>query len=427
MCAHDACRHLTVQVADTGGFYTLPAQSRLSPVVMVSDAADPIVAFGDEPTDHPPRIRGRTVGFLVALAALTAGLLYAATGQSWLDALRPLDDFSGLDWASLYATVVLARLAAPVVADRDRLRLYWRRLRGDPVGVFALAGVGLFVLVGAVGPFLTPPDPVVRPAASYQPPVGFTTPEAVSFSCVGPVTDGVCHGTWQFPFGTTAEGNDVATLLLAGGRVALQITIVTAALVVPLGVAVGAVAGFVGGFADDVLVGAADAVAIVPPFVAYVILAFVLARGAGDMLLLVAVFGTLGWAGVARAVRESVLSRREESYVTAAINAGASRRWVLRHHLLPNVADTVVASAAHQVALLVLAEAALSYLGYGVASVNSWGSLVATGTQGGAFGDLLTTWWISTFPALALVVTVISLSLFGDSLRDVLDPERGGG
>jgi peptide/nickel transport system permease protein len=393
---------------------------------MVSDAADPVTALGDAPTDGPQRVRGRTVGFIAALAALTAGLLYAFTGQSWLDALRPLDDFSGLDWASLYATVVLARLAAPLVADRDRLRLYWRRLRGDPVGLLALGGVGLFVLIGAIGPLLTPPDPVVRPAASYQPPVGFTTPEEVSFSCVGSVVDGVCHGTWQFPLGTTAEGNDVATLLLAGGRVALQITVVTAALVVPLGVAVGAVAGFVGGVVDDVLVGAADAVAIVPPFVAYVILAFVLARGAGDMLLLVAVFGTLGWTGVARAVRESVRSRREASYVTAAVSAGASRPWVLRHHLLPNVADTVVASAGQQIALLVLAEAALSYLGYGVASVHSWGSLVAAGTRSGVFGDLLTTWWISTFPALALVVTVVSLSLLGDSLRDVFDPERGG-
>lgn len=422
----DACRHLTVQVVDTDGFYTVPAQVSLSSVLMVSDAADPAAALGDEPTTSPPRVRGRTVGFLAALAALTAGLLYALTGQSWLDALRPLDDLSGLDWASLYATVVLVRLAAPLVADRDRLRLYWSRLRGDPVGLLALAGVSLFVLIGAIGPLLTPPDPVVRPAASYQPPVGFTTPEAVSFSCVGPVENGACRGTWQFPLGTTAEGNDVATLLLAGGRVALQITVVTAALVVPLGVAVGAVAGFVGGLADDVLVGAADAVAIVPPFVAYVILAFVLARGAGDMLLLVAVFGTLGWTGVARAVRESVRSRREASYVTAAVSAGASRPWVLRHHLLPNVADTVVASAAQQIALLVLAEAALSYLGYGVASVNSWGSLVAAGTRGGVFGDLLTTWWISTFPALALILTVVSLSLLGDSLRDVLDPERGG-
>lgn len=426
MCVRDACRHLTIQVVDTGGFYTLPLQPFVSSAVMVPDAADSVTTLDDEPVPRPPRARSRTVGFLAALAALTAGLLYASTGQSWFDALRPLEDVSGLDWASLYATVVLSRLAAPLVADRDRLQLYWRRLRGDPVGLFALVGVTLFVFVGAIGPLLTPPDPVVRPAASYQPPVGFTTPEAVSYSCVGPVIDGVCHGTWQFPLGTTAEGNDVATLLLAGGRVALQITVVTAALVVPLGVAVGSAAGFVGGFVDDVLVGAADAVAIVPPFVAYVILAFVLARGAGNMLLLVAVFGTLGWAGVARAVRESVLSRREASYVTAAVSAGASRLWVLRYHLLPNVADTVVASAAQQVALLVLAEAALSYLGYGVAEVNSWGSLVAAGTRGGVFGNLLTTWWISTFPALALVAVVVCLSLLGDSLRDVLDPERGG-
>ncbi|MFC7176694.1 ABC transporter permease [Halosegnis marinus] len=395
---------------------------------MASDTTAPFDALADEPTDGSPRVRPRTVAFAGALALLTAGFAYAYVEPPIraLNAVYFLTDLSGLDWASLYATVLLGRLAAPLVADRERLRLYWRRLAGDPAGLLAFVGVVLFALVGTFGPFLTPPDPIVRPVASYQPPVFASTPEAVSFSCVGDVVDGMCTGTWRFPLGTTAEGNDMVNLLLAGGRTALQVAVVTAAVIVPLGVAVGATAGFLGGRVDEVLVGVTDAVSVVPPFVAYIVLAFVLARGAGDMLLLVAVFGSLGWAGIARAVRESVLSRREESYVTAAVNAGASRLYVLRQHLLPNVADTVAAAAAQQVAMLVLAEAALSYLGYGVVSIDSWGSLVATGTQGSLFGELLTTWWISTFPAVALVFAVVSLSVLGDALRNVLDPERGG-
>lgn len=395
---------------------------------MASDTSAPFDGLADEPTGGPPRVRPRTVGFLFAFALLTAGFLYALVEPPIraLNVVYFLTDLSGLDWASLYATLLLARLSAPLVADRGRLWLYWRRLAGDPAGLLAFGGVVAFVLVGTVGPFLTPPDPVVRPVASYQPPVFGSTPRAVSFSCVGDVVDGMCTGTWRFPLGTTAEGNDMVTLLLAGGRTALQVAVVTAAVVVPLGVAVGATAGFLGGRVDELLVGVTDAVSVVPPFVAYIVLVFVVSGSAGDMLLLVAVFGTLGWTGIARAVRESVLTRRDESYVTAAVNAGASRLWVLRTHLLPNVADTVAASAAQQVAMLVLAEAALSYLGYGVASIDSWGSLVATGTQGSLFGELLTTWWISTFPAVALVLAVVSLSVLGDALRTVLDPERGG-
>lgn len=392
---------------------------------MPSEHADPLAALPDE-FDDPPRITARTVVSVAALGAVLAGYLYASLGSGSVDLLDPLADLSGLDWASLCAVVVLGRLAAPFIADRERARRHWHRLAFDPAGLLAFVGVLAFVLVGALGPLVTPEDPVVRPAAAYQPPVGFGVSADVSYSCVGEVVDGVCQGTWQFPLGTTFEGNDVATLVLAGGRVALQVALVTAALVVPLGVAVGAAAGFRGGLLDELLTGITDAVSIVPPLVAYVILAFVLARGSGNMLLLVGTFGALGWAGVARAVRESVISRREEAYVTAALGAGASRTWVLREHVLPNVADTVVATAAQQVAMLVLAEAALSYLGYGVVSIHSWGSLVATGTKGSLFGELMTTWWVSLFPALALVVTVVSLSVLGDALRTVLDPARGG-
>jgi peptide/nickel transport system permease protein len=162
----------------------------------------------------------------------------------------------------------------------------------------------------------------------------------------------------------------------------------------------------------------------VPPFVAYVVVRFVLGEG-GDMLLLVAVFGLLGWAGVARAVRSAVLQRRESLYVAASEAAGGSSLWVARRHVLPNVGPTIVATTANRVATLVLTEAALSYLGLGAPQVTSWGTLVANGISGLTLQRLLGVWWISLVPALALAITVVCISLFGDSVEELLDPQRG--
>ena len=382
------------------------------------------------------RLEGGPSGVGVGLASFLAVTATVAVALAWTWAGYPYDDavpgletldgllrpFSRLDWAMVFAGLAACYLGS-VLVDRRRLGEYAVRLRRRPVGLLSVGAVGAFLLIGAVAPLVVG-EPSVRPAASYQPPVGFTVDAARVYDCVGRVVDGRCHGTLQYPLGTTFEGHDVLDYTLVGTRVAFELAAVTTAVIVPVAVTVGTVAAYLGGLADELLMGLTDAVGAVPPFVAYVVVRFVLGEG-GDMLLLVAVFGLLGWAGVARAVRSAVLQRRESLYVAASEAAGGSSLWVARRHVLPNVGPTIVATTANRVATLVLTEAALSYLGLGAPQVTSWGTLVANGISGLTLQRLLGVWWISLVPALALAITVVCISLFGDSVEELLDPQRG--
>lgn len=218
----------------------------------------------------------------------------------------------------------------------------------------------------------------------------------------------------RYPLGTTFVGHGVLNYTLVGTRVAFELAVVTAAVVVPIAVTAGTVAAYLGGFADELLMRFTDVVGAVSPFVAYVVVR-VLSEG-GDVLLLVAVFGLLGWAGVARAVRSAVLQHRESLYVAASEAAGGYPLWVAHRHGLPNAGATIVATTANRVAALVLMEATLPYLGLSAPQVTSWGTLVADGITGLTLERLLGLWWISLVPALALTVTAVRISLFGDSV-----------
>lgn len=377
----------------------------------------------------PERPGVGTLTFVGVAGLLTLAFAWTWAGFPFDDAVPGLETldgllrpFSRLDWAMTFAGAVACYLGLTLV-DRRRLGEYATRLRRRPVGLLSTVGVGTFLLVGAVAPLVVG-EPVVRPAASYQPPVGFSVDAAKLYSCVGPVVEGRCRGTLQHPLGTTFEGHDVLNYTLVGTRVAFELAVVTTAIIVPVAVTVGTAAAYLGGLADELLMGLTDAVGTVPPFVAYVVVRFVLGEG-GDMLLLVAMFGLLGWAGVARAVRSAVLQRRESLYVAASEAAGGSRRWVARRHVLPNVGATVVATTANRVATLVLTEAALSYLGLGAPQVTSWGTLVADGISGQTLARLLGIWWVSAVPALALALTVVYVSLFGDTVEELVAPRRG--
>lgn len=199
----------------------------------------------------------------------------------------------------------------------------------------------------------------------------------------------------------------------------LYATVVTLGLIVPLAAAVGLLAGYYGGLADDLLMAFVDVQLSVPVIVIYLVdYMFV----GNSMALLLVAFGLLSWGGVARIVRSETLQRREAGHVRSARAAGGSDAYVLRHHLLPNVADSVVPAAFHLVAVLVLTEATLSFLGFHVA-FQSWGMTIAEGLFQ---GPPLTVWWNSLLPALGLAVTVLAIKAAGDGLRSVMDPEAGG-
>jgi peptide/nickel transport system permease protein len=208
---------------------------------------------------------------------------------------------------------------------------------------------------------------------------------------VSEVAAGRCRGTLQYPLGTTFEGHDVLNYTLVGTRVAFQLAVVTTAYIIPVAVVIWTVATYAGGLVDELLMGLTDTVGAVPPFVACVVVRFVLGEG-GDMLLLVSVFDLLGWASMARAVRSAVAQRRETLYAAASEAAGGSRRLVATRHVLPNVAPTTAATTANRVATPVLTEATLSYRGLGAPQVTSWETIVANGGSGLTLERLLGVW-----------------------------------
>lgn len=363
----------------------------------------------------------RPAAVLAAVLGIAAAVGYEAVRSgggptvAWPVAYRvtPLD---GLFVATLVVGVAYG--AYPLYADPRLARRYWARFREHRVAVWCLWVLAGVCAVGVLGPLVVA-KPTVEVAVGYQPPAFWSVPATIPGSCVGPVVDGACRGTWQYPLGTTGDGRGILASVIYGTRVSLQVGLITATIVVLVGTTVGTVAAAAGGRVDEALMRYVDVQMTFPAFFLYL---FVLYLFGGSLVLLILVFGFTSWGGTARLVRSETLQRREEGYVRAARAAGASTGWLLRRHLVPNVSGTVITNATLLVPGLILLEASFAFLGLGDPGVTSWGEVIAAGR-----GDLATAWWISTIPGVALFVTVLALNFVGDALRDALDPRVASG
>lgn len=328
-----------------------------------------------------------------------------------------------IDWALLLAGVILlAYGVVPALRRRERLARVLRRVRARPA---ALAGGGFLLAilaVGATGPVVYP-DPGLQFQYAFHPPVGFATDLPVQ-DCQGNVTGGAfnrtCQGSMAFPLGTNHRGLPMGYLVVTGARVALYVLAITAAFVVPLATVVGVVAGLRGGLADDLLMGYVDLQLCLPAMIVYIVAN---TYWHTSLLVLLGTFGLLSWGGIARLVRSEVLQRREAGHVRVARSYGASWRYVARRHILPNVTNTLVPAVCQLLAMLVLVEAGIAFLGFHDVQLYSWGSTISESLAAGH--PTYELWWVSLPPGLALVGTVLSLKLLGDGFRDALDP-RGG-
>ncbi|RNC65288.1 MAG: ABC transporter permease [Desulfuromonadales bacterium] len=270
--------------------------------------------------------------------------------------------------------------------------VFWKRFRGNR---FAVAG-GIVVLilfaVSFLSPYLTPWDPDAIDAYHVLLP---------------PSAD---H--W---FGTDELGRDVFTRVVYGARISLKVGFVSVGIAVVIGTVLGLVSGFYGGFIDTVIMRFVDIMLCFPTF--FLILA-VIAMLEPSIWYIMAIIGLTGWMGVARLVRAEVLSLRERDFVLAARALGASDARIIFRHILPNALSPVLVSATLGVAGAILTESALSFLGIGVQPPTpSWGNILTSGKDYIEFG-----WWLSLFPGLAILVTVLAYNLLGEGIRDALDP-----
>jgi len=224
-------------------------------------------------------------------------------------------------------------------------------------------------------------------------------------------------GDWEYPLGTDQFGRDIFTRVVYGARVSLSVSLTGVLVAGAVGTLLGMLAGFFGGWVDTVIMRLVEVTMSIP----LVLLGLVIAVAFGPSFRsIIVVITVVLWAFYARQVRGETLSLREATFVDRARVAGASNFRIIVTHILPNLVNTLIVLATLQVAVVIIMEATLSFLGVGLPRPNpSWGIVVADGRT-----LIVSAWWIAFFPGLAIMLTVLSLNVFGDWLRDRLDPKR---
>ncbi len=257
------------------------------------------------------------------------------------------------------------------------------------LGLFLVGGISLCSIFA---PLLTPYDPfALNVDMLLQPP------------------------SWQHPFGTDALGRDVFARILYGGRVSLWVGFVAVGISTAIGLVLGLVSGYFSGIVDEIIMRGVDVMLCFPSF--FLILAVIAFLEPG-LLNIMIVIGLTSWMGVARLVRAETLSLRKRDFVLASRLAGAGPVRIILTHILPNAITPVLVSATLGVAGAILVESSLSFLGLGVQPPDpSWGNILMEGKE-----VLEIAPWLSIFPGLTILFTVLGYNLLGESLRDILDP-----
>ena len=222
-----------------------------------------------------------------------------------------------------------------------------------------------------------------------------------------------------FILGTDQYGRDILSRVIYGSKISLSIGFLVVLISVTLGTVIGVTSGYFGGWIDALMMRIVD---ILIAFPALFLILIIIATFGNSIYLIVITLSFTGWMGVARIVRSQVLSLKEQEFILAAKSLGLSSMRIIFRHLAPNTLTPVIIAATLRIGSIILTEAGLSFLGLGVQPPTpSWGNIINEGRD-----SLLNYWWISTFPGIAILTTVVCFNLIGDGVRDALDPRMRG-
>ena len=280
--------------------------------------------------------------------------------------------------------------------------LVWRRFRKHP-GAIVGAIVLIIIILSTLLVPLSPYDPETSDLKNkLQPP------------------------SWQHPFGTDALGRDMFTRILYGGRISLLVGLMVVTITLSIGVPVGAIAGYFGGWIDNLLMRIIDATLALPSLLVLILLGAILREvkvafiEKNTVITIAVALGLLSWMTVARLVRAIFLALRDMEYVQAARALGASNGRIILQEILPNGVGPIIVESTLGIGWAIMEESGLSFLGFGIRPPTpSWGNLLSNAQE-----HLTQHPWLAIFPGLMIFFTIISVNYIGDGLRDALDPHK---
>jgi len=302
----------------------------------------------------------------------------------------------------------------PLYVNRRLTKYYWERTRRHRLAVFGLAFIVFLIAVALIGPFLTQDPTQVNFQEKNLPPVGFTIQQSVYDLKTGEFVVRETPGTWKHPLGTDDKGRDMLAMLISGARVSFQVGLLATLIAILIGTVVGVLSAYLGGLGDMVLMRFTDVMMTFPFFLLLVFIIFIFGPSLAFIILAI---GLTGWTGTARLVRSEALSLRTREFIMASKCLGASDSRIIFRHLIPNVLSAIIVIATLSIPAVILAEAALSFIGLGDPTVTSWGVVLHSGQR-----SLDTAWWVAVEPGVMLFLTVLAFNFLGDGIRDAFDP-----
>jgi peptide/nickel transport system permease protein len=281
-------------------------------------------------------------------------------------------------------------------------QMVWRRFRRHPGALTGMIVLALIIISCLLAPF-SPYDPELSDVLNrLQPP------------------------TWEHPFGTDPLGRDVLTRVLYGGRISLFVGFMVVVITLMIGVPVGVLAGYFGGWVDDLLMRLIDSSLALPSLMILILLSALLREvdvpfiQRNNVMTIAFVIGILSWMTVARLVRAIFLTLREMEYVTASRSLGASNFRIIVSEILPNGLGPIIVESTLEIGWAIMEESGLSFLGFGIQPPTaSWGNLLNNAQE-----HLVKQPWLAIFPGIMIFMTIISVNYIGDGLRDALDPYK---